>query len=517
MPVSGTGVVMVQGHLGADSAIWSAVLGVGTGLSAGREYFLDPVAGQLTNAPPTTGVVRRMGIGLTGTIMYVIGNFANDPTSAIDVLSGKVSALSTLVFTSVSTLSTGGVPTHGLQSALNALSNRISLVGAGSVTSNEASAISAQAASALSNALSVLSVTDAALSARVDSVANAVSVLSNQVSAISQRLSLVSVINGVSIEGLQSAFDALSNRISAAVAGVASVTSTELSNFLSQLSVTDAGLSARVDSVAQAISVLSNQVSAVSTKVSAISALLVSVSVASADGVGSIDGLQTCFNRLSNKISLLSLGNVIVFDDINARISAITVLLSTVSVLSVGGIETRGLQSALNALSNRISAVDDALSQRMRYAFVSTPLTLSAGTLEAVGALCLGVSVSTLYEIDAMVMYNTTNAAIKFGINFGTSAESRGIIETPLAGIISTGATQSTVNFAVGRWSPGTLVTTVLSLSAVASGVAFYRGVINTKSTTSAVQVLIGTSTGGGQVIAVKGSYIRLNKITGPF
>lgn len=143
-----------------------------------------------------------------------------------------------------------------LTSAHNALSNRVSANsgtggGSGSVTSDEVSAVSAQAASALSQVRSVLSQAisagDAGLSVRIDTQSQSISVLSQQVSVLSAAHSVISAllanlsarsVGDVSVHGLQSIINALSNRISAnsgVGGGGGSVTSEELSQRISAI------------------------------------------------------------------------------------------------------------------------------------------------------------------------------------------------------------------------------------------------------------------------------------------
>ena len=120
--------------------------------------------------------------------LSIAGGGSASPTSAqFSVLSQAVSVVSN----ALSVLSQANSAAHA------ALSTRIDGVGAGSVTSAEAQAISAQAASALSQAVSVLSQArsagDAALSTRIDAIPGA-----GSINAIAR----VSVAQGISATGL---------------------------------------------------------------------------------------------------------------------------------------------------------------------------------------------------------------------------------------------------------------------------------------------------------------------------
>jgi hypothetical protein len=348
----------------------------------------------------------------------------------------------------VSARTTAGASVKGLQSVVDALSSRMSQIvgGTGSVTSTEVSAgdqaVSLQAASALSQALSVvsqnLSVQGAALSIRVDTQSQAISVLSQLHSALSQAHSVLSnaVSNelsvraasvqtasaaatsadahaaaasaaatsvltyvsgisarttaGTSVKGLQSVVNALSSRISQVAGGTGSVTSTEvsagdqavslqaasaLSQALSVQSVRDAALSVRIDTQSQSVSVLSQQVSV---------------------NAATISNLNSAHNALSNQVSdALSAGSAI-----SADVTSIHNLLSALSCKSVGGTSVKGLQSVINALSNRISAGGGGAGS-------VTSTELSAASAQAASAIS---QLKSLHDVLSNLVSNALSA-----------------------------------------------------------------------------------------------------------
>ena len=131
-----------------------------TGITAGNQHYADVSAG-ITVSPNSNVDLFPIGIGLT-TSTLLINRFTfyrNDQSNLFS----------------------------NIQSAHNALSNRVSANsgtgGAGSVTSNELSAVSAQAASALSNTASALSAAGTTLSNSISNLNSAHNALSNRVSA----------------------------------------------------------------------------------------------------------------------------------------------------------------------------------------------------------------------------------------------------------------------------------------------------------------------------------------------
>jgi len=532
--------------------------------------------------------------------------------------------------------------------------------GGGSVTSNEASAISAQAASAInvvSDAVSALSqqnsVEHAALSVRIDTQSQGISVLSQAVSVVSQQvsansnslanLSVRTSLAGASVKGLQSVLNAISNRISIEApvgGGGGSVTSAEVSavsaqaasaiNVLSvqvalvegretelvweqilagdnvvvtplaggkaveisvsvtsnEVSVAAAALSVRIDTVSQGVSVLSQAVSVISQQVSVlsqahsalsqkVSALSVRVSGISAGlsvrSVGAIStkGMQSILNALSNRISAGTGGSATptsaAYVSLVSTVSHLASIVSGVSARNTAAVSVKGLQSIFNALSNRISAAGggagsvtsaeysvrsfsaggsagtsvkgfqsvfntisntfsnafsagSVISSRVgRIARLAAAATVSAVTLTDISGLSLAVSAGAHYIFDAMLLCSTSVAQpIGFGMTFPAMTMAGGVMQRAITAITSA-ATQSVVNLVHGMWTGAGSGSIIISSPApgVAGGLpvpVFQNGVFLV-STAGTLQLQANASTGTGQIVIEAGSYMRLAKL----
>jgi hypothetical protein len=355
-------------------------------VSAGVNTVSNAVSNEISNRQSADNVVSNNASANALSIANVVSNQAsvNDASiwSAVSVLRSAVSARSV-----------GDVSTRGMQSIVNALSNRIAQ--GDSAVSQAASAnavsianvVSAQAASALSQALSVLSVTDAALSVRVNSVESVLSQVRSAVSNVS-----ATSAGGGSATGLQAAVDALSNKISTIAAGAQSVTSAEYVSTLSDVS--------------HLRSIVSN------------------VSAQSAGG--SATGLQNVINMLSNKISQAGGGA-----------GSVTSAEATASVRSWSAngsatASTKGfLQSVVNVISNTFSnafSAGSAVSQRIsvkapwnqaKHMIVSNAQAINASTLTDISGLVVTVAADETWHVEGMLLLSTSAAGA--GLKIGAS------------------------------------------------------------------------------------------------
>lgn len=473
------------------------------------------VAAQWTSVNPVLAVGE---VGLeTDTRLAKFGNGASAWTSLPYWTGGGANSVTSnelsVILNTYSARTTAGASVHGIQSILNALSNRISAGGGGggSVTSNEASAISAQAASAInvvSNALSNevsnrlsadgvlaqgISVVSNALSNEISNRASAVNVVSNAVSneisnrtsadtiladaisvvsnalsnEISNRISADNVLSNrvsllcanlsavsaqtnlfASVHGLQSIVNALSNRISVelSVRGAAatsidgrinsilsfdlSILSQKVSTISQNVSVVSNALSNEISNRTSADNALSNLISTTSAAVTSVDGRVNSVNAfisgISARSVGNVSthGLQSVINALSNRISAIVGGSgSVTSDELSAvsaqaasAISVLSSLISNVSARSADGTSVRGIQSAINQLSNKISIRDNELSNAISN---ETSNRLSAdGATSAQAASAISVvqaNVSLLASIVTVSVSNQisiTNAAV---------------------------------------------------------------------------------------------------------
>jgi hypothetical protein len=487
-------------------------------------------------------------------------------SQAISVISQQVSVLSQNVI--------------DLISAHNVLSNRVSansgVGGGGSVTSTEVSAgdaaVSLQAASALSQALSVLSVTDAALSVRGDSVWSAISVLRSVISARST--------GDVSTHGMQSIVNALSSRIAA---GGGSVTSTEvsagdaavslqaasaLSQALSTVSVAVAAVSAQAASAiaseisnrtsadnavsnaasANAISIRNAQsigghanvsiasptstqvlkynsaaaqwvnsadatvggASVTSTELSAALAVSVRSFSASGSATTSVKGLQSALNQLSNSMSnAMSAGSHIksVLSHTQSVVSHQgSVISHQGSVLSAASVDLASvkavlsnLTSAHNVLSNAVSA----LSSEQDKGMVSVAQSVSAATLTNISGLSVSVSTGGVYQLDGVLKINRISAEqpVRLGLTFSAMAGIRGWIALG----------NSVVVMFDGDSASGSIL-----ISSISAGGLSTMAVINAivePSVVGTIQLQIATSATTNVNTVARGSYIRVFKI----
>ena len=287
-----------------------------------------------------------------------------------DILSNQASTLSLRVYSSQLT---AAVSVSGLISTDNRVSNAVSIVSTAASNALSVANAASNAASIVSNAVSVVSqavsvlsqansVAHAALSVRVDTQSQSISVISQQVSALSQ------------------AHSALSQAVSV----------------LSQAtSVAQAALSVRIDTQSQSISVISQQVSALSQAHSALSQAVSVLSNAASNALSVANAASNAASIVSANLATLSLAVSI----LSQRVS---VLVSSISARSVGAVSTRGMQSIMDALSNRISvaAGGSAVPSSAQYvSLVSTVSHLASVVSGASARNTAAVSVKGLQSI----------------------------------------------------------------------------------------------------------------------
>jgi len=309
---------------------------------------------------------------------------ASAASAAATSVNSRVNSVNTAL-SALSVRSVGDVSTHGLQSVLNALSNRISAGGGtGSVTSNELSAAAAD------------------LSGKVNTVSNALSSLCAGLSAVSARS-----VGDVSTHGIQSIVNVLSNRIS-----VASAAATSADGHANTVSAAVETLSAKVVSV-------SAQLVSIETHASTASAAATSV-----------DG----------------------------RVNSVNTALSALSVRSVGDVSTHGLQSVLNALSNRISAGGGTGS-------VTSNELSALGSVVSALSLIVSENSRTISDLRRVALrYDGTSATVQYrAAMLGTSADSTFVLMSSLNG----GSMQASVVFGILNGASEVIVAGVVSAESV--------------------------------------------------
>jgi hypothetical protein len=271
----------------------------------------------------------------------VVSNGLSNLTSIHDVLSNRVSANS-------ATGGGGSVTSAEVQVASAAATSADAHAAAASAAATSADAhantVSARVVSASAELASLIQIASAAATS-ADAHANAVSGRAASISAelaslvqiasaaatsvnarvtsVNAALSAVSArSSGVSTHGVQSIINALSARIDAATGGGGSVTSTE----------------------AQAISAQA------ASAINVVSARLVSASAELASLVQIASAAATSADAHANVASAAA-------TSVDSRIASLSAAFASLSGRSAGNVSTHGLQSIINALSNRISAV----------------------------------------------------------------------------------------------------------------------------------------------------------------
>lgn len=383
-------------------------------------------------------------------------------SQAISVVSQQVSANSnSLANLSVRT-SLAGASVKGLQSVLNAISNRISIEapvggGGGSVTSTEVSAVSAQAASAIN-------------------------VVSNQVSVLSVQAAL---IDGTDTEqiwekvfpGTNTSILLLADGKAIEVSAVISVTSTEVSAVSAQ--------------AASAINVVSNAVSIVSTAAS--NALSVANAASNAASIVSqaVSVLSQAVSVLSQAVSVISQSNSVLSQAVSVLSQAVSVLSQNVSVLS-------------NLVCGPVLRV------------LSTIQTISATILTNISGFSVSVVAAGVYRLDAMLMINRGAAAqpYGYGMTFPAMKYTRGNVFEGTS-VVQTDPTilGQVAHHAIweGDSASGSILLSTVS-AALLSTIIMYAGLFKV-STTGTLQLQALGSAGAAALQIVDGSYMQVFRL----
>jgi len=399
---------------------------------------------------------------------------ANTASAAATSVDARVNSVNVFI-SGISALSVGGISTHGLQSVVNALSNRISAVvaGAASVTSTEASAISATAAANLSadHFISLQNVDTVSLvygmPVIVFTSANTMrrSRVSPWDSASAQAFGLVadaaiavSAVGRVQYRGTMPFTSAQTRSIASGasaftIGGIYNVTGVGVigtahttGNFgITRIGVAldtrtlllqvggypvDQNLSDKISILSQTVSVLSTQVTSINTALSGVSAL--------SAGGASTHGLQSIINALSNRISAV----------VGGTGSVTSTELSAVSAQA---------NSAINVVSARVVSVSAELASLVQIASAAATSVNSRATsinarLDAVSAASVGASVQGLQSaLDALSNTASNEASVRAAISANVTSLQSTV--SHLASIVSLVSTVSGAGTAVGLQS----------------------------------------------------------------
>jgi hypothetical protein len=252
------------------------------------------------------------------------------------------------------------------------------------------------------------------------------------------------VSNLVSVISQQvSLLSQLHSTLSVNVQAVSNAVSNEISNRISHVNV-----------VSQAVSVLSQQVSLLSQAHSVLSTLVAAVSARTTAGA-SVKGLQSAVNALSSRLSGVAGGFV-------------------ASARTTAGTSVQGSQSVINALSARISQAGGGgggsvtstelsaglanITNLTQYRFRGASITVSAATLTDIPSMSVSLAAGGVYEIRGDIVFEVLTSG---GMAFGFSA--------PALGEYGCNMTFSAVS-AGGAQTGGAKSAGFVAMSAVAAG-----------------------------------------------
>lgn len=218
--------------------------------------------------------------------------------------------------------------------------------------------------------------------------------------------------------------------------------------------------------------------------------LLVSASISSP----TIDALSNAISVVSNELSVAE------------------AIVNNVSALAPGGGAQVGLQNAINALSNRISAVPGAASaQPTRY--VSVANTLATAVLTGISGLTVSVSAGVIYHIEGAIMYSVSAAT---GNAFGMVWPTANRVAGQWIGGISVNPTGASTfsALAIGDFDTGDSNSAVWSSIVGATGLHFIRinGVIDAQ-TGGAMYPVARSSVAANTLVIARGSFFRIARI----
>lgn len=340
--------------------------------------------------------------------------------ASVEPTSGQFSALSNQVSVADAALSVAiNVVSNGLSnltSIHDVLSNRVSansaIGGAGSVTSTEASAISAQAASAIASEVSNRTSADNALSVAIQVVSNAVSVVSVAAAAAEVHASTASAAATSVLAGISAVSARTSTGGAVSIHGLQSVVnalSAQISNEQSIRLVSVQTASAAATSADAHANTVSGRVVSVSAELASL-VQIASAAATSADGhAATASAAATSADAHANTVSaravsvsaeLASLVQIAsaAATSVDARVNSVNVFISGISARSVGGVSTHGFQSVVDALSNRISATAAGVASvtSNELSAVQASVNAISNRLSTVSALSEGLSVKGL-------------------------------------------------------------------------------------------------------------------------
>lgn len=323
--------------------------------------------------------------------------------------------------------------------------------------------------------------------------------------ALSGALAVVGAITSPTIDSLSNSISVISQKLSvdgAALSVRIDTVSNNVSVLSQAVSVANAALSVRVDTV-------SNAVSAVSQRLSVLSQ---AVSVADAALSVRIDTVSNNVSILSQAVSVANAALSVRIDTVSNEVSIVESVINNVSAVAPGAVVETGLQNAINALSNRISAIPGGGSVNPT-SYVSVANTLNTAALTGISGLTTSVSAGVIYHIEGAIMYSVSAAT---GNAFGMVWPTANRVAGQWIGGISvnqTGAsTFSTLN--IGDFDTGDSNSAIWSALVGITGLHFIRvnGIIDAQ-TGGAIYPVARSSVATNTLVIARGSFFRVARI----
>ena len=194
-------------------------------------------------------------------------------------------------------------------------------------------------------------------------------------------------------------------------------------------------------------------------------------------------------------------------------ISAVSTTVATVSALAPGGAPQVGLQNAINALSNRISAIPGGANSVNPTVYVSTANTLNTAVLAGISGLTTSVSAGVIYTFEAQLMYSVSAAT---GNSFGMIWPTANRVAGQWIGSLSVSQTGASTfsTLVVGDFDTGDSNIVVWSSIVGATGLHFIRvnGIIDAQNT-GAIYPVARSSAAANTLVIARGSFFRVARI----
>ena len=194
------------------------------------------------------------------------------------------------------------------------------------------------------------------------------------------------------------------------------------------------------------------------------------------------------------------------------EISQLQSVTDNVSALAPGAVAQVGLQNAINALSNRISAIPGGATSVNPTRFVSTANTLATAALTGISGLTVSVSAGVIYEIQGQIMYSVSAATGNaFGMIWPTANRVAGIWAGGTSVNEGQASSFSTINY--GNFDTGDSNSAVWS-AAIGIGLHFIKveGIIDAQ-TTGALYPVARSSVATNTMVIARGSFFRVARI----